>query len=208
MKNFNPEILTIDKTFEYKLKEQGSEFTAIANPVNSEQETDEILGRVKTKYHDASHHCYAYRLDKNTYRYSDAGEPSGTAGIRILNAIDHFSLSRILIIVVRYFGGKKLGTGLLGKTYYKAAFNVLNQSSFVKRIAFRSVTLTVDFTYLNNFYHLIKETESRIVKSEFEEKAKFNCMIKPELIEEFISKMKEISGGRIKTEVGREIIYL
>ena len=141
------EILTIKGFFESKFKEKGSQFIGLAYPINSENEFQSILAEIKKKYYDASHHSYAYRLLNNTFKYSDAGEPSGTAGIRILNAIEHFNLLNVLVIVVRYFGGTKLGVGPLGKAYYHSAEITLNDSDKIKKTAYKRIFVSVDFSF-------------------------------------------------------------
>jgi putative IMPACT (imprinted ancient) family translation regulator len=119
-------------------KEKGSEFIARVYPVAAESECGDILSLVRKEYHDATHHTYAYRLADDTVRYSDDGEPSGTAGPRILNAIEKHDLYNVIVIVVRYFGGIKLGTGRLGKAYSTAANEVIAVCKKVERTAYRA----------------------------------------------------------------------
>ena len=102
---------SIESPSEGLFKDNGSRFIALAYPVESEQEVKEHVSALKKEYHDARHHCYAYRLGHRgeTFRCSDDGEPSGSAGRPILGQIDAASLSDVLVVVVRYFGGIKLG---------------------------------------------------------------------------------------------------
>ena len=112
------EIKTIKKSAEVKFKEKGSLFLSKSYNITNVENVEDILNNLKKEFFDATHRCFAYRLNSvstaNNFRYSDDGEPSGTAGIRILNAIDHFELQNCLIAVIRYFGGTKLGVGPLG----------------------------------------------------------------------------------------------
>ena len=130
--NNRSEINVIEKSYKYEIKVKGSRFFGFAFPAENEEEIYHKLKRLKKEYYDASHHCYAYKLTDN-FKYSDAGEPSGTAGIRILNAIDHYDLVNILIVIVRYFGGTKLGAGNLGRTYYESAIKVLAKADIKKK---------------------------------------------------------------------------
>ncbi|MDZ7765436.1 MAG: YigZ family protein [Melioribacteraceae bacterium] len=96
-------------------------FIGYAAPCKNDEEAEQILEGKKKQYYDATHNCYAYKILPESIKYLDDGEPSGTAGIRILNAIQHFDLTNLIVISTRYFGGTKLGVGPLGKAYYNSA---------------------------------------------------------------------------------------
>ncbi|MBO4843183.1 MAG: YigZ family protein [Bacteroidales bacterium] len=130
-------------------KDQGSRFISFAFPVETEAQVKEIVDSLKKEYHDARHHCFAYRLglDGSRYRSNDDGEPSSTAGRPILSQIDSAGLSDVLVVVVRYFGGIKLGVPGLIKAYKTAAQDALNQADVVEKTA--AVTYHIEFDYLN-----------------------------------------------------------
>ena len=119
--------LTIEKTTEGLYKETGSKFLAMAFPVSTREEISERLAELRKKYHDARHHCYAWRLgaDMEEYRVNDDGEPSGSAGLPIFGQIQSRDLSNVLVVVVRYFGGTLLGVGGLIRAYRAAASGAL-----------------------------------------------------------------------------------
>jgi uncharacterized YigZ family protein len=119
---------TIKSKSESKYKEKGSIFLAFAHPINSIFDFDEILHAYRKQFYDAVHHCSAYKLIDGSFKYSDDGEPGGTAGLRIFNAIERAGLNNCAVIVVRYFGGVKLGTGPLGKAYYETANEALSNA--------------------------------------------------------------------------------
>lgn len=127
------QIQTIEQQHETKFKEKGSLFIGQVYPVNSVEEAEEFLTSVRKKFYDATHHCYAYRIMENDSKYSDDGEPNGTAGIRIANAINHFELTNLLVISIRYYGGTKLGVGPLGKAYYQSAYDTLSEMEIVTK---------------------------------------------------------------------------
>ena len=127
-------ILTVKEFYESKFKQKGSIFVGQAYPAGQEKQAEEILELVRKKYHDATHHCYAYRVYAKEEKYSDDGEPSGTAGVRILNAIHHLDLYNVLVISIRYFGGVKLGVGPLGKAYYQSALQTLEQAKKNRKV--------------------------------------------------------------------------
>ena len=108
-------------------KSKGSRFLAFVEAIESEEEAKQRVAWYKKKYHDARHVCYAYRLGKDLWRTKDDGEPHGTAGMPILRSIDAAGLDRIMVVVIRYFGGTLLGTGGLMVAYREAAKDALNQ---------------------------------------------------------------------------------
>lgn len=142
------QIKTIKNFNQNSFKEKGSEFIAIVNSVDNEETALNQLTEIRKKYFDATHHCYAYKLKSGEEKYSDDGEPKGTAGIRILNAIEHFDLRDVLVIVVRYFGGTKLGVGPLGKAYYNSSIDVLNTSEIITLTLYQSLLIETDLILL------------------------------------------------------------
>lgn len=130
-------------------KDQGSRFISFAYPVETEAQVKEFVDSLKKEYHDARHHCFAYRLglDGSRYRMNDDGEPSSTAGRPILSQIDSAGLSDVLVVVVRYFGGIKLGVPGLIKAYKTAAQDALAQAAKVEKTA--AVSYHIEFDYMN-----------------------------------------------------------
>jgi uncharacterized YigZ family protein len=128
-------IKTISAPSEAIFKEKRSKFLAFAYPVENETEIKEKITFLKKKYHDARHHCYAYILgaDKSTYRMNDDGEPSGTAGRPIHGQLLSKEVTNVLIIVVRYFGGVKLGTGGLRVAYKLSAKEALENATIIEK---------------------------------------------------------------------------
>jgi uncharacterized YigZ family protein len=199
---------TIKEFTETTLKEKSSIFIAQAFPIKDEEEVLKILERIKKKYYDASHHCYAYKLTEEKIKYSDAGEPSGTAGIRILNAINHFDLQNILVVVIRYFGGTKLGVGLLGKTYYNSAETVLENASKIEKDGYKKIIIEVDVSQINNIYHLIDQLKGKLLKTDYADDFRIECLILSEQTEQFEKKLKELSKGNVKIKRDKNIIFL
>lgn len=138
---------TIDDEPTATLKVEGSRFLAEAVPVSSREEADDRIEAVREREHQATHHCTAYRLgaDGNDFRYNDDGEPSGTAGQPILRQIDARDLTNTLVVVTRYYGGTKLGTGGLMRAYGDAADAALDRASIVEKVV--RVPVRVRFAY-------------------------------------------------------------
>ena len=130
-------------------KDQGSRFISFAYPVETESQVKELVDALKKEYHDARHHCYAYRLglDGSRFRMNDDGEPSSTAGRPILSQIDSAGLSDVLVVVVRYFGGIKLGVPGLIKAYKSATQDALGRAEKIEKTA--AVSYHIEFEYLN-----------------------------------------------------------
>ena len=129
-------------------KDNGSRFIALAYPVETEAQIKEIVASLKKEYHDARHHCYAYRLGykADVFRANDDGEPSGSAGRPILGQIDSRGLSDVRVVVVRYFGGIKLGIPGLIRAYKTSSEDALSQAAVVEKIA--AVNYRVEFGYM------------------------------------------------------------
>jgi uncharacterized YigZ family protein len=199
------EIKTINNTYKSELKEKASKFLGFAFPVESENEALSILDRIKKEYYDASHHCYAYKLTDSLIKYSDAGEPSGTAGIRILNAIEHFDIANILIVIVRYFGGTKLGIGGLGRAYYETACRLLEKAEIRKKYLYQKILITLDFQFTQKVYHLFNDSENKILNVNYSDKANFECIVKPAKIDQIIEKLNNFTNGKAEVSPGKSI---
>ena len=140
-------------------KDNGSRFIAKAYPVETEEEVKEIVAGLKKEYHDARHHCYAYRLglDGSRWRANDDGEPSGSAGRPILGQIDAAGLSDILVVVVRYFGGIKLGIPGLIRAYKTSTADALAGAEVVEKVAGKHFRVAFPYLSMNAVMKLVKD---------------------------------------------------
>ena len=165
-------------------KEKGSKFLGFAFPVESEEEIKEILGQLRKEYFAARHHCYAYLLGAAgaTYRANDDGEPNHSAGDPILGQIRSAGLSYILIVVVRYFGGVKLGVGGLIQAYKTAAAEAIAQATIIEKV--ETMTLRVNFTYehMNAIMALVKEYKLDIKEQDFTSSCRLLLRVRKSLI--------------------------
>lgn len=151
-------------------KDKGSKFIAISKYVASEEEFKVFLEETKKEYYDARHHCYAWRLglEDEKYRSNDDGEPSGTAGKPILNQIQSYELFNTAVIVVRYFGGTKLGVSGLISAYKSATRDALSQSVIVKRFIYNTLEIRFKYPRLNDIMRIVKEEKIYISEQIFE----------------------------------------
>jgi len=196
--NYPENILTVDNFAEVTYKEKSSVFIGQVYHCETENEAANILEPIKKKHYDATHHCYAYKLITEQFKYSDDGEPNGSAGIRILNAIEHFNLINVIVVITRYYGGTKLGVGPLGKAYYTSAYNVLKNAKKLEKVFFQKVNIEADFNYISHIHRILSNHNATIENSEYQEKAIFNCSIMPSELSKIIFQLSDISKGEIK----------
>jgi len=151
-------------------KEKGSKFIAYSFPVHSEENVKEKLEEVKKLEHSARHHCYAYILnpDKSAQRVNDDGEPSSTAGKPILGQILTNDLTNILIVVVRYFGGVKLGVPGLIRSYKTAALDAISNSEIITKIIKEQFAVSFKYPQMNDVMRLVKEYNLEVVNTDFQ----------------------------------------
>jgi uncharacterized YigZ family protein len=208
MNIFKP-IRSIEGFTEAGIKEKGSAFTGQAYFMSDSDECIKKLNEIKKEFYDATHHCYCYKLNSGETKYSDNGEPSGTAGIRILNAIEHFDLTDIMVVVIRYFGGTKLGVGPLGKAYYESAFNVLKSSQIIVKNPFQQISVTTNFDKMGHVFRLLSTFNAKKVTSDYKENlVDITCLLIANDIPAFQDQIQEFSQGDIEIKISDKIIYL
>lgn len=156
---FSDTYKTIETESRGLFKDRGSRFIAIAIPVTSQEEIKTRLAEIRKEYHDARHHCFAWVLgpDRQTWRVSDDGEPSGTAGRPILAQINARELTNILIVVIRYFGGTLLGVGGLINAYRSAAADALGTARVVEKHLMERWSLTFPYTSMNDVMKVLRD---------------------------------------------------
>lgn len=183
---------TIAARVEHRQKIERSDFLGVAFPVAEEGEFFEELERMQKRWYDATHHCWAYRLfaDSRT-RSSDAGEPSGTAGKPILAAIEGAGLHDVAVVVVRWYGGIKLGTGGLSRAYRDTAAEALRAAAPVDRYVYHRVRVIVPFDALNTVYRLIRPPDVLLAEERFGEENEFFFDVRLSLVGEFQRQLTE-----------------
>jgi len=195
---------TIADKSEGFFKDKGSRFFAYAFPVNTEEETKEIINQIRKEHHTARHHCYAWRIGVKeiSFRANDDGEPSSTAGKPILGQLIKFDLTNVLLVVVRYFGGTLLGTGGLIQAYRSAAADALSHA----RIVIQTVKnyYRIKFTYLqmNDVMQVVKQENLNISDTRFELDCQIDMVVRQSesaRIEQLFKPMKGVKIERILT---------
>lgn len=173
---FTDEYKTIKETSEGAFRDKGSKFIAKAFHVTNENEVKIYLDQLKKQYYDATHHCYAYLIgfDKSAHRVNDDGEPAGTAGRPILGQIQSNDLTNILIVVIRYYGGTKLGVPGLINAYKTAAAECIKNASIETRIVKEVYEIEYLYENMNDVMKIIKDELLEVINNDFG----MNCVIR------------------------------
>jgi len=183
--------LSIEKATEGIYKEKGSKFIALAFPVKDEEDIKEHLESIKKKYYDARHHCYAYRLGKDgeVFRANDDGEPNHSAGDPILGQIRSANITNALVVVVRYFGGTKLGVGGLINAYKTAAAEAIANAKIVTGTLINMIEIRFDYLHMNDVMKLIKDYEAEVKDQNFDITCSIIISIRSSLAEELFARL-------------------
>lgn len=184
---------TLSSRMEFRHKIERSEFLGIAFPVVSEEEFFAELVRVQKGHFDATHHCWAFRLfAEGRTRSSDAGEPSGTAGKPILAAIEGAALHDLGVIVVRWYGGIKLGTGGLSRAYRDTAAETLRLATPLDRYIYERVRVIVPFDATSSVYRLVDPPDVVLAGREYREENVFAFDVRASKVEAFRARVREL----------------
>lgn len=193
---------TISKIAEGTYTEKRSKFLAFAIPVCTLDEVKEHLKFYEKKYFDARHVCYAYMLgaERSDYRANDNGEPSGTAGRPILGQINSFGLTDVLIVVVRYFGGIKLGTSGLIVAYKAAAQEALNSADIIEKTVDEDVSFSFEYPFLNDVMRIVKEESPEIVSQDFDNDCQMTLRIRKSMSDKLRQRLQKVETLRITSD--------
>lgn len=177
-------------------KEKGSKFIALAYYAETEDDIREISDAVRKEYYDARHHCYAYVLGKDgqIFRANDDGEPHNSAGMPILNQIRSFDLRNVFIVVVRYFGGTKLGVSGLINAYKTAAADALNNAEIYAKVLTDELHFRYDYTVTNEVMRVLGDFDPEIKARDFDHECRIKLAIRQDLTERLQAALQDIEG--------------
>jgi uncharacterized YigZ family protein len=179
---------TLSGVAEFRHKIERSEFLGIAFPAGGEDAFFAELARIQKRHFDATHHCWAFRLFADgRSRSSDAGEPSGTAGRPILAAIEGADVFDAGVIVVRWYGGVKLGTGGLSRAYRETAVETLRLAIFEERYLYERIRVVTSFDEMGALYRIVRPPDIVLIETRFGEKNEFFFDVRRSLVAEFRS---------------------
>ncbi|MBQ7264620.1 MAG: YigZ family protein [Firmicutes bacterium] len=205
----NTDYISVGKIATAEYIEKKSRFIATVYPINSEEEAFSLINAEKKKYWDARHTCYAFRLKAAVpyEKYGDDGEPSGTAGLPILDVLKGREVLNCLITVTRYFGGVLLGTGGLVRAYSTSAKQALENGGLVKKLLYRESRIAIDYSLLGKIEHTIEKKGYIQGEKVFTDKVGLSVFTPEEEAESFALEMENITNGALKAEKG-DIKYI
>ena len=188
---------TIEEAVEVTMRERSSKFLSFIYPVENEEQIREVLDALRKRYFDATHHCYAWRLGPRgqQFRANDDGEPSGTAGKPILGQMLSHEITDCLIVVVRYFGGTKLGVPGLIAAYKEAAANAIEAATVIEKTVDRRFTIDFPYLVMNDVMRVIKEEQPRITGQEFDNLCTMHLTIREGRADILIEKLKKAGAS-------------
>jgi len=192
-------------TAEYE--EKKSKFMSNVAPVKSEEEAVNFINTLRSEYWDANHNVYAYRIigDSIIQRYSDDGEPAGTAGLPVLEAIKRADLQNVVIVVTRYFGGTLLGAPGLVRAYGKSASMGIDSAGIIKKVLCTIFTVAMDYTFYGKAQNVLTDNGYNIENAQFTEQVSFTVAVVPEKEEAFIKLVNDITAGSATIKKGGQM---
>lgn len=184
------------------IRERSSKFLALSYHVTSPEEVRDIMEPLRKKFYDATHHCYAYRIGYRgeEWRANDDGEPSGTAGKPILGQLLSRDITNCLVVVVRWFGGTKLGVAGLIETYREVTAAVLDVSKVEERTIDRIVTVRYPFESMNGVMKVVKAMEPKILEQAFDNMCTMKMAVRLSAAEELLARLDKVEGINIEDE--------
>lgn len=195
---------TILENFFFQIEIEKSKFLGYAIAINNEEDAKNEINKIRKEHPKATHHCYAYVL-KDKQKSNDDGEPAGTAGIPILEIIKQFDLENVLIVVVRYFGGIKLGAGGLVRAYARSAKEVLLVSKIHEIKTLPTYNLIFDYNYISSMENFIAKNQLKILEKEYELKVTYTLLLEtPNILE----KITDFMQGKIEINYIKDIEYI
>lgn len=190
---------TIKETSKGLFTEKKSKFISFAIPVENIEEIKSEIEKYRKEYYDARHVCWAYMLgaDRQNFRANDDGEPSGTAGKPILGQINSNELTNILIVVIRYFGGIKLGTSGLIVSYKESAIEAIRNAEIIEKTVDIDIQFQFEYPFMNDVMKIVKDMEPTILDQSYDMDCTMTLRIRQSLSEQLISRLKKVESLRI-----------
>jgi uncharacterized YigZ family protein len=201
--------ITVKNYGEASFEEKKSEFIGYAKRVNSEEEAKEFVNEIKAKHKQARHNCFAYVIGQNMgiQRYSDDGEPQGTAGIPILEVMKKGGITDCAIVVTRYFGGILLGTGGLTRAYTKAASMAVKEAGVIEKVQGLKLTVKIEYDLLGKVQYLCAKNNWYIEEIQYFEYVELFVFVETSSVEEMEKEITNLTSGKAEMVRSEEGIY-
>ncbi|HLR14363.1 MAG TPA: YigZ family protein [Bacillota bacterium] len=194
--------LTVKKDGVYEILIQKSRFIGYVTRAETEEEAQDFIQSIKKKHHDATHNCSAYMIGENNHiqKANDDGEPSGTAGVPMLEVLKKMNLKDTAVVVTRYFGGVKLGAGGLIRAYGNATSEVIREVGVVKRQRMQGFDITVDYTLLGKIENELRNSDYMLDNIEYVEHVVCSVFVQVDQVEAFVEWMTNSTNGQASIE--------
>lgn len=192
---------TLAKTESREIKVKGSRFIGYVSPVLDVDAAEHFIQTISKKHYDATHNCFAYRVglgDQSKSRFSDDGEPTGTAGRPILEAIDGRDLTDSVCVVTRYYGGTKLGTGGLARAYGDCAGGALDKAGRTKKVLTDSVRIVFPYNLTGTVMTLVERLECTVQNTQYEDDVTMDLAVRRSHTESLSKQLKDATAGKIQ----------
>lgn len=201
------DYLTVSKEAAAEIEEKKSRFIATVRPVSSEQEAQDFINRLKTKYWDATHNVYAYYIcaESTLQKFSDDGEPSGTAGLPVLEAIKKLEVQDVAAVVTRYFGGTLLGASGLVRAYGKSAAVGIEAAGIVRKLLCTEVRVTIDYSMLGRIQAAIASRGYSVKDTVYTDNVSMDVYVPVDEFDFFTALITEESNGRADISAGEKV---
>ena len=189
---------TLENHSEIKYQVKDSTFIANSAPVDSRDDAEEFIEDISSKYSDASHNVFAYRIRGiGIHRYDDDGEPSGSAGKPVLKALENKEVENAVVVVSRYFGGTELGYGGLVRAYNNSAVNSIEESKVITEYEKTTLKLKLDYKDINNVKKVLKKYNSNIRSEEYYDTVNYSINVREDKVEGLKNHLMDETSGRI-----------
>lgn len=193
----------VDKEFEELIVIQKSKFITTLVPISSQEDAQEKLNKIKKKYSDATHNCYAYISSENALeqKFSDDGEPQGTAGVPILEVLKKRNIYMTLAVVTRYFGGIKLGASGLVGAYSSCVASAIDKAEIVEYKISNSLLIEIDYSIYKKVQEAIESFDGQVQNIDYSDVVKLECVVPVENFNSLNDKIVDITSGQAKIEI-------
>ena len=200
MKN---KYLTLQKPAQTEIIIKKSRFTTSAFPVNNEAEATTMIQQIKKDHHQATHNVFAYVINEQIQRFSDDGEPSGTAGKPVLEVIHHKGLCKTALVVTRYFGGIMLGAGGLVRAYSEAAAKGIEAAGVIEKLLYRELFITMDYQWLGAVKREIENAGGKQIDLSYEQQVVIHSYLLLSALEAVTKKLIDITAAQVIIKAGQ-----
>ncbi|OOM06741.1 YigZ family protein [Clostridium saccharobutylicum] len=201
--------ITIKNLGEDRFEEKKSEFIGYAKRVQNEEEAKEFVNEIKSLHKQARHNCWAYVIgsNMNIQRYSDDGEPQGTAGIPILEVMKKSNVTDCAVVVTRYFGGVLLGTGGLTRAYTKGASIAIKAAGIVEKVSGLKLSFEIEYDLFGKIQYICGQNSWHIEETEYTDKVIVHILCEESISEEIENEIVEVTNGKVIVRKSEERIY-